>query len=216
MTRPVRSVSWLIVLAVAFVGLAVLAHLDASGTGLDHRVLGWVAGRRCQGLTTAAGVTTTLASPTATGLLAAVAALACWRRRRAVRPAVVVLGTVLIANGLAVVSKRLVAEQRPPGSRAFQLGIAHSFPSGHVTGTLALFGIVAVVVGRAGTAAVRTALAAVAVAATSVVALSRLYLGVHWVTDVAGGLLLGGAAVLAGSMACDRREARRPVVQAMR
>lgn len=215
MTRPLRGAPWLVALTLAFVGLAVLAHVERRGTGLDHRVLGWLAGHHRDGLVTAAGVLTTLASPTATGLLAVVAALACWRRLRLVRPALVVLGTVVVANGLAVVAKRLVAEQRPPGSRAYLLGIAHSFPSGHVTGTLALCGIVAVVLGRDATVAFRALLTVTAVAATSVVALSRLYLGVHWVIDVAGGLLLGGAAVLAGSLASVRRETRRPVAQAI-
>jgi undecaprenyl-diphosphatase len=81
------------------------------------------------------------------------------------------------------------------------LEVDPSYPSGHVTGTLALVGIVAVVIGRGRSPAIRAALAVAVVAATALVALTRLYLGVHWLTDVAGGSLLGGAAVLAGSAA---------------
>jgi membrane-associated phospholipid phosphatase len=194
-----RVVIGLAAVSTGFVAVAVGAHFEKRGTAFDHDVLAWMTEHHQDWLTTASVMLTAVASPTATGLFAVIAAFACWWRYRRIMPALVVVGTVVVANAFAAVVKRIVAEQRPPGSREFLLGIAQSFPSGHVAGTLALAGIVAVVAGRGRAANVRMMLGVVVVVVTSAVALSRLYLGVHWVTDIGGGLLLGGAAILAGS-----------------
>jgi membrane-associated phospholipid phosphatase len=195
-----RATSICVWVLVAFVAVAVVAHFLRNGTGLDHRILAWMVTHRHEPLTALADAVTVAASPTATGLLAVVAAVECWRRYRLVMPALVVVGTVVVTNAVVVVAKRLVAEQRPPGSREYALGVPHSFPSGHVAGTLALLGIVAVLLGRGRSTGARVVLGAVVVVVTGAVALSRLYLGVHWVTDVGGALMLGSAAVLAGSI----------------
>lgn len=81
----------------------------------------------------------------------------------------------------------------------------HSFPSGHVTGTAALLGTVAVLAaaGRGRTA--RTILALSVGAAVGAVALLALYTGAHTLTDVIGGACLGSAVV--GGAAALRRAA---------
>jgi len=82
-----------------------------------------------------------------------------------------------------------------------------SYPSGHMMRTVFVYGLGAFVVSRL--ARPRWGWLAVAVAATVVglMALDRVYLGVHWQSDVVGGLLLGGA-VLAGAVAWLDRPAR--------
>jgi undecaprenyl-diphosphatase len=59
-----------------------------------------------------------------------------------------------------------------------------------------LVGFVAFVVGRGRRRVIRVALASTVLVATAAVALTRLYLGVRCLTDIGGGLLLGGAAVV--------------------
>ena len=81
----------------------------------------------------------------------------------------------------------------------------HSFPSGHVAGIGALLGIVAVCIAVGRSRTVQTLLAVLVAAGVAVVAFSRLYLGFHWLSDVIGGALLAGLAVILGSVALKTR-----------
>jgi undecaprenyl-diphosphatase len=86
--------------------------------------------------------------------------------------------------------KNLVDRVRPAANP-----IAHtlgpSFPSGHTTGAAACFAAFALVLGRGRTRNAQAALAGAAVFVACAVAASRVLLGVHWLTDVIGGLALG-------------------------
>jgi undecaprenyl-diphosphatase len=185
------------VLLAGFLGLALVAHSAHSGTALDHRVLDWFVAHRQIWLTTVAIVITDIGSPAAIVIFAFVAAALIWWRMRAMLTAVVVLGTVGLASVVSTVTKVVVGSERPPAATQLLAETDHSFPSGHVTGTVALLGILAVVIGhRWGRMPQLLGLTAVA---GLIVAVTRLYLGVHWLTDVVGGALLGSAAVLLGS-----------------
>ncbi len=76
---------------------------------------------------------------------------------------------------------------------------AHSFPSGHVTGAATLLGMIAVCLGVGRGAAARAALAAVVVAGVLCVAFLALYSRAHILSDVVGGMALGGAIVSLGA-----------------
>lgn len=66
-----------------------------------------------------------------------------------------------------------------------------TFPSGHTTYSLVVYGFLAVLAGRELSMAARRIVYAFAAAFISLVAFSRLYLGAHWLSDVIGGALLG-------------------------
>lgn len=76
---------------------------------------------------------------------------------------------------------------------------AFSFPSGHSTTNAVLYGFLAVLVGRELPKSWRTPLACATTAFVALIAFSRLYLGAHWLSDVAGGLTFGSLWV--GSLA---------------
>lgn len=180
---------------IAFVSLGVVAHLARDGTALDHSLLHWMMEHRRGWLTTVAIVITNAGSPVAMALLAALAAALLWRRRSPLS-AVVVVTTLASATGLSTITKAVVGAQRPPRSVQLVLEVDPSFPSGHVTGVLAFAGILAVVIGHGLSTAGRVALMTGVVAVTAAVALTRLYLGVHWLTDIGGAIALATAAIL--------------------
>jgi membrane-associated phospholipid phosphatase len=83
--------------------------------------------------------------------------------------------------------------------------LANSFPSGHVVRAVVVYGLLAFVVQRlAPWPAARRLAVPVAIALILLVSFDRLYLDVHWESDVIGGLLLGAIALLAGTIWLDR------------
>ena len=84
-------------------------------------------------------------------------------------------------------------------------GPGNSFPSGHMVRTVVVYGLLAFVIRRLSPSPVARGLAIPA--ATVVIVLmvfDRLYLDVHWESDVIGGLLLGAIALLAATVWLDR------------
>lgn len=83
-----------------------------------------------------------------------------------------------------------------------------SYPSGHMMRTVLVYGLGAFVVRRLASPGWARALAApVAAVVVVLMALDRIYLGVHWQSDVIGGLLLGGVALSAAIAWLDRPQA---------
>ena len=89
-----------------------------------------------------------------------------------------------------------------------ELGIAavgpYAFPSDHVMRATVLYGFLAVIIARALTARWRWLAYGSAGLLILLVTLSRLYLGVHWLSDVLGSLTLGLAWVAALGIAYNR------------
>jgi membrane-associated phospholipid phosphatase len=84
-------------------------------------------------------------------------------------------------------------------------GLGNSFPSGHMMRAVIVYGLIAFVVRRLSHSSLARALAIpLAIAVIVAVAFDRLYLDVHWESDVIGGLLLGAIALLAGTVWLDR------------
>lgn len=122
-------------------------------------------------------------------LLGTLAAAVTWRRCRAV-------GTVLLlatfSRPLIEFTLKLVVDRPRPDLERLVVGTGPSFPSGHVMAAVALWGLLPLIVSLYTR---RRALwwASVVVAGVMVfgIAASRVYLGVHWFSDVTGGLVAG-------------------------
>lgn len=202
--RAAPATTMLAVLVSLFVALGVVAHDAAAGTTLDHGVLAWMVNHRHPGLTSLAIAVTNVGSPVGVAVIAVAAAAVSWWRVGSARPAILILTTLVVAGAVSTLTKLIVGAHRPAQAVQLVVETDPSFPSGHVTGTLALLGALGVVIGRHGGRALSAAVIALAAAATMAVALTRLYLGVHWVTDIVGGLLIGTAAGVGAHLAYRR------------
>lgn len=202
--RPTRPALLAGVLLALFVALSLVAHHAVSGTAVDHTVLNAMIAHRSAALTAWALTVTTLFSPVGTGSLAVLAAALLWWRLGTPRPALLVLATLAGAAAASTLTKLLVGAHRPPPTVQLIAEADHAFPSGHVTGTVALLGALTVVVGHHSGRPARVVMAAATAVAAVAVGFTRLYIGVHWATDVAGGLLLGTAAVVLAHLTARR------------
>lgn len=103
-----------------------------------------------------------------------------WRRWQ---PFVLVLIADVAADGLAGLLKDATHVRRP-AERHDLVAVPHSrsFPSGHTSTSFACATVVAFLVPRAAPPAFLLA---------SAIGYSRLYVGVHWPTDVIGGAVVG-------------------------
>ncbi|MQA87204.1 MAG: phosphatase PAP2 family protein [Streptosporangiales bacterium] len=106
------------------------------------------------------------------------------------------LGAVGMLALLAVpVAKELVGRARPPAVVLAQLPDSPAFPSGHAATSAVFAGVVYLLAAPHLTRRGRRTLAVAALCYTFVVGLSRVYLGVHWFTDVVAGWALGAFVV---------------------
>jgi undecaprenyl-diphosphatase len=157
-----------------------------------------------------AQVVTLLGDPYLLSTAAAVLALVLWRRGHGRLAAYVVaarVGALVLSQGL----KLVVDRARPVFDEPVATALGASFPSGHSLGSAAFWTTTAVLV----LPHVRCdrLLLAGAVLVAVLVAASRVLLGVHYLTDVLGGLLLGfgWAAVCTAVFVAERAERGQPV-----
>jgi membrane-associated phospholipid phosphatase len=124
-----------------------------------------------------------------------------WGRRALA--ALVALG-LLLGWGISEGAKAVIGRSRPPVAHALiALPGSHSMPSGHALTTLVFLGVLVYVTfrwrARGGPAAARRGAGvawgalSVAMVVAGLIGVSRVYLGVHWLSDVLGGWCLGGA-----------------------
>ncbi|RFU84048.1 PAP2 family protein [Streptomyces triticagri] len=142
-------------------------------------------------------------------LLAAVVTVRLWmqgRRRSALCCAV----TCVLATVLQQVLKAAVDRDRPVWADPVDSARYQAFPSGHAMTAVVVLGLCLWVLRMH---AVRGPLWWSAVAGVTVSVLgvgwTRVWLGVHWPTDVMGGWLLGTLAVLVAVLAHDRARRTR-------
>jgi len=134
---------------------------------------------------------TVLGSPLVIGAIVLLVAVLLFLRHRS-RWAGYLL---LTAGGGAALNEDLkyfFARQRPDLAVALRRASGYSFPSGHSMGSVVVFGAFAYLAWRAFTDwRLRSATFAFCFCCVIAIAASRIYLGVHWTTDVFAGISAG-------------------------
>jgi membrane-associated phospholipid phosphatase len=166
---------------------------DSAGPGaLDRSVLGWFLAARSPAVTLLMRAVSTAGGTAGMAVLALTGAGLLWRARRRAAAAVVIVaaaGAGILVEGF----KHLYGRSRPPVEDRLTTEGTFSLPSGHALGSMVVLGVLAAVVVLVGRRAAKVGAVTLAAAGIAVIGVSRLYLGVHWVTDVLTGWLLGGA-----------------------
>lgn len=163
-------------------------------TTLDSPVTRWLVAHRTPWLTSVMRVVTQLGSAWfVVTLLTAVVVVMVARHR----PWTAIMVPPLSSAGAAtmiMVIKVLIARPRPTVGAIVATATGFSFPSGHSAQAVATYGALAWVATRAVAGPRRRpAVWAAATMVALLIGFSRMYLGVHWLSDVLGGYVLAAA-----------------------
>lgn len=137
-------------------------------------------------------------------------------RARSVIPIVLVMGAVATAVAIEHTLKALLGRAiRPdaPAQWSVITDYVHTYPSGHVAGSAALLGTIAVISSIGWARSAKVTLAVLVVLCVLNVAVMALYVHAHLFSDVIGGMLLGGAVVTTSAVVATGHTIgrRRPV-----
>ena len=188
----------------------------------DVAVLQWLHERQTPLLTSLMLEMTYLGTGTVVMMIVGVAALFLWHtehKHSARLLLATTFGNILLNGAL-----KLVFHRPRPSVFAWQTSaVSSSFPSGHAMSATAVYGTVAYLLIRLQKHHWSRALTLVgAVLLILLICLTRLYLGVHYPSDVLGGMIVGLAwasfcmATLEASLAIARRRAPREVAEERR
>jgi undecaprenyl-diphosphatase len=184
---PRRRLRWIAIgTAAALFGLlAFYAHSEE--TGWDLAILAQMRELRSPAMNSAVWWFTSLGDFEIVVVLAALAGLVFWRRSR--RAVFFIATAVLGAGILNTAMKSIFTRARPSVADAIYEPSGFSYPSGHSMGALALALALGIVVTRLSPKRARWVWA-LGLFYAVLIGLSRVYLGVHFPSDVLGGFAL--------------------------
>ncbi len=178
--------------AYVVVGFAIVHLWEPSAAGrADARVSEWFNDRRTDRLNHLADIGSAFSNTeTKIGLLIILCPLMLWMYRRWHDWSVLAIGLVFEVT-VFFTSSKIVRRDRP---HVEQLDAAPTFswPSGHIAASVVFYvGLATIVFWNTKSRLSRAVFATIAVVVPLIVITSRLYLGMHYVTDAVGGVVLG-------------------------
>ncbi len=194
--RAARAIAWALAGVACLVGFFELAEDFAYSPkvlAFDRTVSAAAVSLRMPWLDAVMMVVTILGGTIFVSIATAITVGAAARRGR-VRAALYALCVLLVGVSLSTVMKGVFERPRPPVSGALiHLPASFSFPSGHSMGSLCLAWVVCYLVLTSNSASrnVRIATVAGVLVYALAVGFSRVYLGVHYPSDVLASWLLG-------------------------
>ena len=185
--------------------LVVHVLVSASGLdlgGADNSVNETMAQHRTGSLTDLSSVGSQVGGAPVLPILVGLVGLVCALTRRW-RIAAFAVFALLTESATYRITTLAVPRDRPVVPRLDGLPLDQSYPSGHTAASIAVYsGFVLLLTSRFTDSTFRALAWTFAVLVTTLVALSRMYRGMHHPLDVAGGVLVGIGAVLVVLFAC--------------
>ena len=161
-------------------------------TGFDSNIQTWVRGGLPAGLTRFFKTITMLGNTPVQAIIAIVAVILLYLRQYKAE-AIFVGASGLLASILIVSLKYIYQRQRPSITHLVHAS-GYSFPSGHSLGTFMILGAIAIVLAqRLAKKESKIVVYAITGLLIFLVGLSRIYVGVHYPTDVLAGFTLAFA-----------------------
>ena len=158
---------------------------------IDESMHAWARTTRTPGTTAFFTTLTIIGTPVGLGVLVAIVSILVSLRGHW-RWAVYLIATTALGGLLNLQLKAYFARARPELAEALRAAHGYSFPSGHAMGSAITFGALAYVAFRSLRRwRYRSAALSLACSLTLAIAASRVYLGVHWISDVAAGIAAG-------------------------
>ncbi|MBZ5596376.1 MAG: phosphatase PAP2 family protein [Acidobacteriia bacterium] len=194
-TRAGRLSLWLGGAALAFLMFVRITRelIEGDVGAMDSAILLAVAKKRTPWLTIAAVDVTALGSVTLVVLFSAFTLVVLLVLRDRIS-ALQLLAASAGAGILTLVTKNIIERVRPEEAQQLIVVSGFSYPSGHSVSTSALYLTIAIIAGRhVQHSGARVAIFLAVSAVLVMVAASRVYLGVHYATDVVSGISLGAA-----------------------
>jgi undecaprenyl-diphosphatase len=159
--------------------------------GMDEAVMRWIGQHQYHGLQTAMLEVTSLGTGTVVAMVVLVAGMFLWLNQHKHSAILLMVATV----GGLVLNQLLKIGFNRPRPQVFKWGtyaVSSSFPSGHAMSSIIVYGTVAYLAARLQRNAA-SRIATMVMAGIIIVAIcsSRLYLGVHYPSDILAGLVIG-------------------------
>lgn len=176
-----------ILLFILFIILAICVKLNLT-LNFDNLVYGEVVKIMCTKVTSIMKVVTHIGDPISVFLIC-VALLLIPKSRKTI--AIPVSVTVIMAAIANTILKNSFLRERPNILRLVNVS-SYSFPSGHAMGNSALYTILILLTFKYIKSKPKKIILSIAfILITMTIGISRVYLGVHYATDILGGWLLG-------------------------
>lgn len=186
-----------VLLLAYFGGLAVTMKKDGP-TAFDESVGSWIRGMRTDGLTVVFKALSPLVSTTVIAvLLVAFAALFVFGFKKRLEPLLLIVN-LAVAFGLYKGLKSVFERPRPSADALIE-ATGSSFPSGNALMSASFYGLVAILLVRhwkKRKPGLAWTIAAAGILLIALIGVSRIYLGVHYPSDILAGFAIGGAWML--------------------
>ena len=158
-------------------------------TGFDSTIQTWVRGGLPAGLTRFFKTITILGNTPVQAIIAIVAVI--WLYLRQYKAEAIFVGASGLLASILIVSLKYIYQRQRPSITHLVHASGYSFPSGHSLGTFMILGAIAIVLAqRLAKKESKIAVYGITGLLIFLVGLSRIYVGVHYLTDVLAGFTL--------------------------